>query len=814
MTYKLEDLIDVPKIKKLQDKLNVLYSFSSAVIDNEGNVLTAVAWQNICAKFHRINPDCAKECIRSNKYILEHFDEANPSVTYQCPRGLIDNAVPIIIDGRHLGNFFTGQIFLEKPDPEFFRQQANKYGFDEKEYLDAMEKVPVWSEEKLFQHNDFINGFIEIIAGLGLKNLKQIETARILNESELKYTSLFNQIPDGIALHSLIYDTDNVPVDYITLDVNKGFEDIFNIKKEDVVGIKASKILPAAELKKWLDIFALVAMNGTSYKYEIFSDANCKHFEGIAFSTKKDHFATIFRDVTDQKKAAIELNKTKEKAEEMSQRLQLALMSGQFGIWDWNVTDNNMIWDDRMFELYGINRDHSPNTVDQWTNGLHPDDKQRAMDECNAALNGEKDFDTAFRVIHPDGKVLHLKADGLVIRDENNNPVRMLGINRDVSKEEYTRSELIKSKEKAEESHRLKTSFLRNISHEVRTPLNSIVGFSSIIAGKEYADKKLEKYAKIIECNSDKLVGIITDVIEISKIQEAQVEINLTEIKLKALITRAIEPLFEKTKNTKTELFLQTNHIPEETIIISDESKLQRIIFHLADNAVKFTHQGSIDIHAELSGENLRIIISDTGIGMEEQHQQYILKPFRQVETEIHKAYGGLGLGLTIVQAYIELLKGHLSFKSEPFKGTTVTVEIPVLKLINTDENKPTSGQHTSRNTILIAEDDLSSFFFLKEALESEDIAVLHACNGQKAVEMCSSHNEITLVLMDIKMPVMDGITAACEIKKILPQLPIIAQTAYADEIDMQTTDEYFDDYISKPSPLELLRRKISPHIK
>jgi len=186
MTRKLEDLIDIPLLQSLQDKLNAIYSFPSAIIDNDGKILTAVAWQDICTKFHRIHPESEKECIKSDKYILEHLHEAKPAVSYQCPHGLVDNAAPIIIDGLHLGNFFTGQFFLEKPDLEFFRKQAKVFGFDEKEYLAAVKKVPVWSKKKLNMYLDFIKGFIEIIAGMGLKNLKEIEINGQLTEANIE----------------------------------------------------------------------------------------------------------------------------------------------------------------------------------------------------------------------------------------------------------------------------------------------------------------------------------------------------------------------------------------------------------------------------------------------------------------------------------------------------------------------------------------------------------------------------------------------------------------------------------------------------
>lgn len=198
MDYTLEDLIDIPLLQNLQDKLNVVYSFPSAIVDNDGKVLTAVAWQDICTKFHRTNPQCEKECIKSDQYIFEHLHEANPAVSYQCPHGLIDNATPIVINGKLLGNFFIGQFFLEKPDLEFFKKQAKIYGFDEKAYLEAVEKVPIWTKEKLIQYLDFIKGFIEIIAAIGLNHLKEIEANKAIKESEDRNRAIIQSTSDWI----------------------------------------------------------------------------------------------------------------------------------------------------------------------------------------------------------------------------------------------------------------------------------------------------------------------------------------------------------------------------------------------------------------------------------------------------------------------------------------------------------------------------------------------------------------------------------------------------------------------------------------
>lgn len=231
MKYKLEDLIDIAHFQLLQDKLNEIYSFPSAIIDNDGNILTATAWQDVCTKFHRVDPECRKECIKSDQYIIDHLNEADPAVTYECPHGLVDNATPIIIDGVHYGNFFTGQFFLKNPDLEFFKSQTAKYGFNEEEYLEAVKKVPVWTKEQLNSYLFFIKGLIEVISSVGLKNLKEIETRKRFEESEKS----LNESQNIGNLGSWEYD--------LTTNKAKWSENCFRL-----YGFEANEVLPSFEL--------------------------------------------------------------------------------------------------------------------------------------------------------------------------------------------------------------------------------------------------------------------------------------------------------------------------------------------------------------------------------------------------------------------------------------------------------------------------------------------------------------------------------------------------------------------------------------
>ena len=187
MKYQLGDLLGIPRLQSALDSLYLSSKIPSAIIDNDGIVHTGSGWQDICSKFHRAHPEARKRCVESDTYINDHIHEANPSITYKCPHGLVDAATPIIIEGEHLGNVFTGQLFLEEPDLEYFRAQASKYGFDKENYIDAVKRVPIIPEQALQEHLAFVAHLTGMLAEMGLKRAKEKEAGKRLRESEERY---------------------------------------------------------------------------------------------------------------------------------------------------------------------------------------------------------------------------------------------------------------------------------------------------------------------------------------------------------------------------------------------------------------------------------------------------------------------------------------------------------------------------------------------------------------------------------------------------------------------------------------------------
>ncbi|MDX9847856.1 MAG: ATP-binding protein [Tenuifilaceae bacterium] len=372
---------------------------------------------------------------------------------------------------------------------------------------------------------------------------------------------------------------------------------------------------------------------------------------------------------------------------------------------------------------------------------------------------------------------------------------------------EHRTHELLIAKQKAEESDKLKTAFLQNMSHEIRTPLNSICGFSEMIQST-VQDEQIKTFSSIVLSSSNQLLSIVNDILTISAIETGQEELNLTEVDICDLIFQ-LEKVFVQqvgVKDVAVSAHIPNNH--QNTIIKADKTKLRQVLSNLLSNAVKFTPSGSIAFGFVEEGEELTFFVKDTGIGIDKNKFNVIFSRFAQADETIQSVFGGTGLGLSISKGFVELMGGRIWLESEVGKGTDFYFTIPYIPLVK-EKIEGLGLIHENRSnqniSILVAEDEEFNFFFLKELLTMWNFNVLHARNGQETVEMCKSNSNIRLVLMDIRMPVMNGYDAAKEIRAINPDIPIVAQTAYALVHERIKYGNAFDDYITKPIPKEKL---------
>jgi CheY-like chemotaxis protein/nitrogen-specific signal transduction histidine kinase len=381
----------------------------------------------------------------------------------------------------------------------------------------------------------------------------------------------------------------------------------------------------------------------------------------------------------------------------------------------------------------------------------------------------------------------------------------MIGTIQDITERKNSEGALIAAKEKAEENDRLKTAFLNNISHEIRTPMNAIIGFSGFLNEPNLqADKR--KYFTEIICNaSTQLLSIITDIINIATIETGQESVNATKFNLNKDLNDIFKQFEVKANNQHLNFRCITPLPDEEVMINTDETKLIQILTNLIGNSLKFTRQGKVEYGYSVKEHFLEFYVTDTGIGVPEKMHEEIFDRFRQADSTIARQFGGTGLGLSISKAYVELLGGTIWLTSELGKGSTFYFTLPfeIDRNGNSIHNSSNLGnifQYSKSKTILVAEDEDFNFMLLEQILSGHNLILIRVLNGAEAVMMCKSNPDIDMVLMDVKMPVMDGYEATRLIKLERPDLPIIIQTAYVRESDrLKAFESGCNEYISKP---------------
>jgi len=381
------------------------------------------------------------------------------------------------------------------------------------------------------------------------------------------------------------------------------------------------------------------------------------------------------------------------------------------------------------------------------------------------------------------------------------------------------REELNRAKEKAQESDRLKSAFLTNLSHEIRTPMNAIVGFSDLLENHKVSEADEKKYREIISTSGKNLVAIIDDLVEMSQIDTDQIQPRYSEFELEETIQFIFEEAKKGAKDKKIEFKIENlkGNIPHK--VISDKAKFEQIIYHLLSNAIKFTDEGNVSLlyDVDLKLERINITVIDTGIGIESKNFDYIFKRFRKVDSDHTIKGGGIGLGLSLSKAYAEMLGGELSVQSQLGKGAMFNFYIPLilknklnpalteeLGIVSADEIESRPSKEVE--TILVAEDDNFNYLLIEKILKLKNYKIIRAEDGEEAVEISLNNDNIDLILMDIKMPKMSGHKAFEEIKKIKPEMPIIAQTAYTSSEEVEEIFKTgFTNYISKPISKEKL---------
>ncbi len=471
MHYRLQDLIDVQQFQSLQDRLNQIYAFPSAIIDNDGNILTATCWQDICTKFHRVNKLSEKECIKSDRYILDHLHEAAPAVSYQCPHGLIDNATPIIIEGVHYGNFFTGQFFLEKPDLSFFREQARKYGFDEASYLDAVKKVPIWTMEQLHSYLFFIKGLIEVISSVGLKKLRETEAKRQIQASEERLRTILQTAMDGFWMVDTQGRILEVNETYCQMSGYREQEllvmrvaDLEAVESTDDIAARIQKIVAHGENR-----FESQHRRKDGSTFDVESSVQYRPIEG-------GRIVVFLRDITERKQ-------TEEKIKQRERQLSESQRVAKLGNWDLDLVSRKLEWSDQTYRLFDRDPKGYVPSADEFTRLMHPDDRATALAIAAAAFESDATpYHVEARIINDSGREWVMEAFGVVRRDSSGKALGIFGTAQDMSDRKKAENLIQRSLEE-------KTVLLKEIHHRVKNNMQVIYSLLNLQA-KSISDRK------------------------------------------------------------------------------------------------------------------------------------------------------------------------------------------------------------------------------------------------------------------------------------------------------------------------------------
>jgi PAS domain S-box-containing protein len=629
---------------------------------------------------------------------------------------------------------------------------------------------------------------------------KKVEKALLLSEE--KFQKAFKQSTSLMAVSRL--------KDGIYIDVNDSFVNNLGYTREEAIG-KTSKILdlfidPGIREK----IISEFIKSGGSSETEVEVRSKTGKILTGVFSvdiiTLNDEkfLLSQMNDITERKKASIEL-----KASEA--RFKNIINASPMGMHLYELRDKEQLIfmeaNPAADKILGINHTQFiGKTIEEAFPGLITTEVPEKYKDV--ALNGRTW--QAEQVDYNEGFI----SGAFEVYAFQTDPGKMAVMFTEITERKRAGEELLKAKEKAEESDRLKTSFLQNMSHEIRTPMNAITGFASLLDNSELAADKRKNFTSIIVHSSNQLLSIVNDILTISSIDTRQEKVNIDIVNVNQVINDLQDIFKHRALIKNVEITSVCQLKDQEAEIYTDSTKLTQILTNLLSNALKFTQEGTINIGYKLQNEILEFFVKDNGIGIKAEVQDKIFERFRQADMYINKKYGGTGLGLAISKAFIELLGGKIWVESRIGKGSTFFFTIPYKPITSTKKIKIRNKNYSKAITVIIADDEELNLFYLEELLHDLNLRLLRANDGRETVDICKKDPTVRLILMDIRMPVLDGSKAAMEIKKIRPGLPIIAQSAYALDREIREYNKFgFDDYITKPIVKDELIEKVMKFI-
>ncbi|MCG6189249.1 PAS domain S-box protein [Maribellus maritimus] len=654
--------------------------------------------------------------------------------------------------------------------------------------------------------------------GLVTDVTEKMKINKRLKESEEKYRTVFENTGSATCILE-----------------NDGTISLCNSKFAELAALPLTQI---QNRKKWMDFVVQEDLESMVQQHKSRRTSEGKALNEYEFrfldANKKEKNIHLFIDViqgTNKSVASLldisEIKNTEKKLRERERELNIsnerwkfALEGAGDGVWDWDIINNKVIFSDQWKVMLGYKPSEIENNFEEWEKRVHPEDLEKALEDLKSHLDGgAREYVNEHRLRCKDGSYKWILDRGKVIsREHSGAALRMIGIHTDITERKKMVGALVLAKEKAEESDRLKSAFLANMSHEIRTPMNGILGFADLLKTPTLPFHERQQFVQIIESSGHRMLSTINDLIDISKIEAGMIDVKLSKINVNEQLEYLYYFFKPETERKGLELIYKKDNSLTGFNYKTDREKLIAVLTNLIKNAIKYTDKGRVEYGFEVKDGIIGFLVEDTGIGIGKEYQKTIFDRFVQADLSTTKPYEGAGLGLSITKAYVEMLKGRIKLTSNLGKGSKFYVSFPLQRSekVTVEKQKPDFKNKDVMDgmkdiNILVVEDDRIGKMYMETLFRARCKNLLFASNGIEAVEICKSNKDIDLILMDIKMPLMDGYEATKRIKSINSNIIIVAQTAFALAGDEEKAlDAGCDAYVTKPIKKENLFKVIS----
>lgn len=848
---KFSKILDISKLREVLHAFYELTGYVLIIKDVDHVVLITEQLESACEEFHRKHPDAISHCDLCHEKVNKDIQEGKLSEC-KCGNGIWDIAGPIIVDGEVVAIYDLGQYFRtdEEFDKAFFEAQAEQYGFDKEAYFRALEKIPRISPEKLDKLKQFAQNVARQIGHMCTSLLRQKEETERRKEIEHElraqrenYYIITENSPDAI------FSTDE-----------KGNYTYVNTMHEKILGYTPSELLGrsffdifsedwkgrAQQLQKAILSGRTVSGQALSKRKNLDRIDIAYHIVPLVRDGKVYGATGQVRDITFEKRAEKELLVREEKYRKLFEESPVPL-------WEFDIRRAMALMEElkqqgcakletylkekeayfpellKLGTLINVNKacmqlyeaKDFAEMKEKFRDNFSRTARKVISQMICAMSQGKKGFVAELDMLDFRGNQKNILVQ-VMFPEDIKDPVLLVSMTEITRLKQYEK-ELVEAKKKAEESDKLKTAFLSNISHEIRTPLNGIVGFSRMLAEDDLPAEKKKRFMGLISSNNKQLLDIINDIIDLSRIESGLVELNPEEVDLNNLLEELYLTYLPECERAGIELFFESKGGKKNSVITCDGTKLRQVLNNMLRNALKFTPEGRVTFgFDQKGGDEYYFWVKDTGIGVAREQQKHIFERFCQASQPGLAKNRGSGLGLAISKAYVDMMNGDIGVDSEPGKGSTFWFTTRCMHarrkaLKKCGAKAPVDNLSWDEKQIMIVEDERTNTEMIEQMLAPYRIHLLSVSSGEECIGVMKSGVEVDLILMDIKLPGIDGIQTLKELKKMGIDVPVVAQTAFGFEHDKnELLSKGFHAYLSKPldkdvvmdTMARLLRRK------